>query len=181
MANKAWLGFAVLIHLALLGCASGGGLIPHAIEFDARTESPGVEILAYRFGESRQLSARSDGGRQYVHIYGPMPRPSDIYVKWRIKESGAVFEETASLAHLSAASITDHTIHFIVSGPKLYVYLVSFQPSKENTCPGESGLRALSRSNDPGDRIYRMYCSREITQVYPRTTPNSLSKFVSQK
>lgn len=58
-----------------------------------------------------------------------MPRGDTLYVKWRIKASGAVHEDTVDLRKRMPSDITDHRIHFVVKGPQLYVYLISPQPN----------------------------------------------------
>jgi len=54
-----------------------------------------------------------------------MLRGDFLYVKWRIKSTGQVYEDTVDLRRRLPADITDHRIHFIVKGPQLYVYLIT--------------------------------------------------------
>ena len=118
--------FAVLV--LLTACANT--LVRHAFSFEAN-EEPGIEILDYRYGESRQPGARPDPSagrvRQGANIIGDMRRPDALYVRWRDKTSGKVYEETVDLARLLPWDITDHRIHFTVRGPQLFVYLITPQ------------------------------------------------------
>ncbi|HEY6895941.1 MAG TPA: hypothetical protein VI279_01665 [Rhodocyclaceae bacterium] len=125
-----WLAFPVL--LALAGCALGPPLTNHSFSYDAFNDSPDAEILNYRYGDSRQPGARGDEEianwghvGQRGSINGRMLRGDFLYVKWRIRKTGQVYEDTVDLRSRLPQSITDHTIHFVVKGPQLYVYLIS--------------------------------------------------------
>ena len=48
-----------------------------------------------------------------------------LFVKWRIKSTGAVHEDTVDLRPRLPPDITDHRVHFIVRGSRLHVYLIS--------------------------------------------------------
>jgi hypothetical protein len=136
-------GFAVLV--LLTACAST--LVRHAFSFEAN-EEPGIEILDYRYGESRQPGARPDPSvgwvRQGANIIGEMRRPDALYVRWRDKTSGKVYEDTVDLARLLPRDITDHRIHFTVRGTLLFVYLITPQrrsPSDHSVGPPEYRYR----------------------------------------
>src|SRR5438128_7415003 len=105
--------------------------VEHAFSFDAPNDSRDVEILDYRYGDSGipathadEKSRREGRVRQYVNVNGSMLRGDFLYVKWRIKTSGAVFEDTVDLRRGLPADLKDHRIHFIVDGSQLYVYLI---------------------------------------------------------
>lgn len=130
-----WLRFSgrgtliACLFAALTACASG--LVNHAFSFDIR-ESPGAQILDYRYGDSRQPSARATETdlaqgtvSQIVGIHGDMLRGDTLYVKWRIKSSGKVYEDTVDLKSLLPRDISKHRIHFIVKGDQLFVYLIT--------------------------------------------------------
>ncbi len=85
-----------------------------------------------------------------------MLRGDDLYVKWRDKPSGTVFEKTVDLRSRLPADIHDHRIVFVIGGPRnseLFVYLVS--PERR---PPEMA------ANGP-----RIYSYRKVTTVYPDT------------
>jgi hypothetical protein len=62
---------------------------------------------------------------QGAGIRGEMRRGDFLYVKWRIKSTGQVYEDIVDLRHRLPADITNHRIHFIIKGPQLYVYLIT--------------------------------------------------------
>jgi len=106
--------------------------VDHSFSFDAITDSPDAELLDYRYGDSKQRPTRNpeylrQEGRsiQRGGISGEMLRGDFLYVKWRIKSTGQVYEDTVDLRRRLPADITDHRIHFIVKGPQLYVYLIT--------------------------------------------------------
>lgn len=126
--------------LLVVGCAVG--LVNHAFSFDTRDE-PGVEILDYRYGDSRQPGARANASAvargasiaQNVNIVGEIRRPESLYVRWRDLISGKSYEDTVDLARLLPRDITDHRIHFTAQGPWLFVYLITPQRRAPNDPP----------------------------------------------
>src|SRR5438128_1525557 len=96
--------FSALV--ALVACASTGEIVEHSFAFNAALDSPDVEVMDYRYGESKQPGARNDHEQrdqgksaQATGITGPMRRGDSLYVKWRMKSTGAVYEDTVDLRH----------------------------------------------------------------------------------
>lgn len=169
-----WLVAGVMLY-ALTACATG--LTYHSFDFDARRDSPDVEVLDYQYGNSKQPGVRNpdylrNGGRslQSAGIYGEMLRGDFLYVKWRLKKTGEVYEDTVDLKSRLPADITDHRIHFVIRGPQLYVYLISPEKLNPNPCPSRDELRRLGKSDEPYDKVFSMYCYRKITALYPDQT-----------
>jgi hypothetical protein len=128
-----------IIQLALQGCALGGQtMVFHSFNFDTLEDSPGIEVLDYQYGghnkeydDSGQVGVRAEKERVALgEVFnaqltsGVMPRAAFLYVKWRIKESGQVYEDRVDLTTRLPADITHCGIHFVVKGPQLYVYLI---------------------------------------------------------
>ncbi len=166
--------FLGLTLLGLAACASGPKLTDHAFEFRAVSDSPEVEVLNYRYGDSNLPGTRMppallregrvSGG---TGINGPMPRSDFLYVKWRIKATSEVFEDTVDLKKRLPEDIARHRIYFIIRGSQLYVYLISPENLNPNPCPSREELRRLGVSDSPYDRIFSMFCYRKITTIYP--------------
>jgi hypothetical protein len=155
-------------------CASGPRLIAHSFEFDARRDSPDVEILDYRYGDSKQPGARNpvyllNEGKalQATGIYGTMLVGDTLYAKWRIKSTGEIYHDTVDLRHRLPVDIREHTIHFAIKNDQLFVYLISPGKLDPNPCPSRDELGRLSKSDALDDRIFSMYCYRKITVIYP--------------
>ncbi len=175
-------GFTRIIRGILLGlmlawltaCTSGPRVVDHAFSFDARWDSPGIEVLNYQYGSSNMpgthiapellRTGQPSGG---MGINGPMPIGDTLYVKWRIKATGEVFEESVDLKRRLPWDITDHRIYFIVGGPQLYVYLVGPDRLNPNPCPSREDLRRLGTSGSPNNRIFAKYCNLKIVTLYP--------------
>lgn len=175
-------GLTRIIRWALLGlvlawlsaCASGPRVVDHAFEFSASSDSPGVAVLDYRYGDSllpgtrasldQLRKGRPTGG---TGINGPMLVGDTLYVKWRIKATGAVYEDTVDLKSRLPEDITHHLIYFIVSGPQLHVYLIGPEKLNPNPCPSREELRRLGVSGSPSDRIFAKYCNLKIVTLYP--------------
>ena len=122
----------VQVGAILLAACASNSLVDHAFSFNAPRESPDVEVLDYRYGDSKQPTARNPEsllkqGRslQSAGIHGEMLRGDFLYVKWRLRDTGQVYEDEVDLRHRLPADITNHRIHFLIKGPQLYVYLIS--------------------------------------------------------
>jgi len=165
---RQWLRFSgrgtliACLFTVLTACASG--LVFHEFSFDATRESPGAEVLDYRYGDSRQPSARASdydkehgSVRQSVGIHGDMLRGDTLYVKWRIKSSGKVYEDTVDLKSLLPRDISKHRIHFTIKDSQLFVYLVTPErrpPDFPAIGPREDRhLKVLVLSSDYGREV----------------------------
>lgn len=173
MRRLAWLLLAVCVSVQV-ACATTPRVTNHTFEFDARWDSPGIEILNYRYGNSKQPGARPPEymltkGKvaQQVGISGDMLRGDDLYVKWRIKSTGEIFEDTVNLKDRLPADIINHRIRFIIKGPQLYVYLVTPEKLIPNPCPLPDQRRLFRLSDVPDKRIFSLYCSTRILRLYP--------------
>lgn len=80
-----------------------------------------------------------------------MLRGDSLYVKWRVKSSGRVYEDTVDLRNRLPRDIKDHRIYFVIKGEQLYVYLISPQRRPSDVPP-----------NGPG-----MYRHRIVKTIYP--------------
>jgi len=172
----------------------------HSFEFDARWDSPDIEILDYRYGEARHPGVRPADHQirngevpQASGAGGYLQRGDDLYVKWSIKSTGEVHEDTVDLKSKLPDDITGHRIRFIVQGSQLYVYLVL--PKRKDGCPDNNSSAALQciseavarnggvavgcpprkeqlcRIMEPCPsadlRIVSKYCAKEIVRIYP--------------
>jgi hypothetical protein len=126
-----WLLLPLFVHFVLSVTACTVGLVQHGFSFDAR-ESPGIEILDYRYGASHQPSARATAsekrtGRvlQRAGILGEMTVGDELYVRWRVRETERTYEALVNLAGVLPRDVKKHEIHFTVRGQQLFVYLIT--------------------------------------------------------
>lgn len=170
-----WAAISLYI-LSNIACTTTPALTNHTFEFDARWDSPGIEVLNYRYGNTKQPGAtppeymlKIGKTPQQIGISGDMLRGDDLYVKWRIKSSGEVYEDTVNLKDRLPNNITKHSIRFIVHGSQLYVYLITPEKLIKNPCPPKEQLcRIMDPSCPSADhRIFSGYCSRKIIRLYP--------------
>lgn len=117
--------------MVLNGCAMSSAVVDHSFEFDARADSPDVEILDYRYGESLNPGAsnpdvfkRKGEAPQGIRISGPMKVGDRLYVKWRIRETGAIYEHTADLKKRLSIDVTNQRIYFLIKGSQLHVFAI---------------------------------------------------------
>jgi hypothetical protein len=149
---------AGLILALCLGCAYSGGVVDHSFSFNALQDSPDVEVMDFRYGTSQQPGARNEHleraqgkSAQATGVTGPMLRGEDLYVKWRVKSTGQIYEDTVNLRKHLPPDITGQRIHFLIRGQQLYVFLISNQ----RRTPNDSAIGP------------RMYSHLKTTQIYP--------------
>lgn len=197
-----WLAWVLLATMAvpLSACASDPKMEWHSFIFDS-WDMPDVCILNYRYGDTKQPGRyvpdyylKEDTCRGGGSISGSMPRGDYLYVKWRIKATGEVYEETIDLKSRLPANITEHRISFVIRGTQLSIYLISRDRNdgcspyittsgaqecwkshaSMNGCPkDEDG--ALWRSTPSSERIFLRYCHLKIKEIYP-DQPTTQSK-----
>lgn len=164
-----------LLLAMLSACTSKPRLANHSFQFDAPTDSPDIELLNWRYGTSRHPGARGcpEGIEfcpivgQYVSITGLMRAGDDLYVKWKSRSTNEVFEETVNLRDKLPHDLEDHTIRFIARRSQVYVYLITPTKRIPNPCPKDEKRLALRKSAIPDERVFSLYCSREILRLHP--------------
>lgn len=142
--RSSWL---LIVLVALFGCASGPELVNHGLIFHFADDSPEAELLDYRYGTSFygasdvKSMGRASQGRS---VHGGIRRGDDLYVKWRLKTTGEVFEKTVDLRSRLPKDIEGCRIYFMVKESQLYVYLITPQRrAKEEPPNGPSQWRYL--------------------------------------
>lgn len=165
--NGAFISTLIFLALSLSGCVSQT-MVNHSFEFNAKRESPDIEILNYCYGllESHRacqgtLDSHGIGVNDETLKSGIIPQQTSntgnlfrgdfLYVKWRIKATGEILEDTVDLRDRLPRDIKDHRIHFVVKGKQLYVYLVSQKPNK-------------NRFAKPP---LKMYSDLQVDEIYP--------------
>jgi len=158
--------------LSLSGCANR--LVNHGFHFNAKWESPNIEILGFRYGKSIYNTALSSEDPYGVNkipqqhtIIGKMLRGDDLYVKWKVKSTGVIYEDTVNLKKLMPLHITNHDLQFIVKGSQLHVYLISPYKISPNACPSKEIRRQLYRTYKPDNIIFSNYCGFSVKKIYP--------------
>ncbi len=148
----------LVLLLVLAGCASGPRLVDHGFGFDAVADSPGVQVLDYRYGQAHAPGARmpqwvrDDAGvAGGTHTRGPMPVGESLYVRWRIRATGEILEDTVDLRGRLPADMAGREIYFVVDQRQLRVYLVGTRARGA----GDAGI---------GPAKFRL---REIERIYP--------------
>lgn len=147
----------------------------HSFEFDARSDSPDIEILDFQYGVSNFHGVRGCPRQhvkciktpQYSHTYGDMEVGDHLYVKWRIRSSDKIFEEMVDLRKRLPMVMTDKSIYFAIDGSQLYVFLVGSKKLDRNQCPSWAEQVTLAKSPHTLDRVLSMFCYLPLTTLYP--------------
>lgn len=133
--------FAYALALLMVsGCATAAQLVDHAFAFDMRVDDQDAVVLDYRYGESKTPTASNPEHRriegkslQFTHVRGEMPVGTFIYVKWRSKSTGEIFERTVDLTKRMPSDIKNQTVYFMVRGAHLYVFLIDPEKRSDAT------------------------------------------------
>jgi hypothetical protein len=150
---------AFLLSVALLSaCATGPVGVPHTFSFSAYTDSPGIEVLEYRYGTKINPQVRTpdwvkEQGRPTPQMgeFRSMPIGEELYVKWRTVPTGSVFEKTVDLTKILPKEMFGTTIEFTIVDQQLSVFVI-YEKYKQKT----------SASLGP-----RRYQANQVLQVYP--------------
>lgn len=144
---------------ALAACAAvPDGVVDHAFGFDMRYDNQDAEVLDYRYGKSKlPVYAPEDAVRAgktfgWNSVQGPMLRGDFLYVKWRNKVTGQVYEDNVDLRGRLPNDITDKKVYFMIRGAQLFVYLISLREERPSNVSAE------------GPRIYRSF---KTIRIYP--------------
>ena len=107
-----------------------------------------------RFGSNRREQPSPGPGErskvpQQSNVHGPMRQGDSLYVKWRLRTTGEIYEDTVDLRNRLPQDITNHRIYFTIKSSQLFVYLIPPQ-------------KRASGSNTP-----RMYPDTNARTIYP--------------
>ena len=165
----------LVLSIALTACATAPASVGrestyHSFDFNTRKDSPNVELLDYRYGNSTGPVVRNHDGegnsRQYGGILGDITRGDDLYVKWRMKDSGKVFEDTVDLKSRLPRDIKNHSIYFIVDKSQLHVYLISLFPVRDYLTRDEEIEDLIAKQHSVHARLM-WYARNNVIQIYP--------------
>ncbi|MBK7687222.1 MAG: hypothetical protein IPJ25_15530 [Rhodocyclaceae bacterium] len=166
---KNWKCFLIaVIFGSLTACAMGGNVFHYSISFDARRDSPEIEVIDYRYSNGDVLILYPEKERlrlgQVFHradIYGELPRGDFLYVKWRVKATGEIFEDKVDLQKRLPADMEKLDINFVVHGPHLYVFVEWPWDGQ----PWQSEPNATKYTPVPGG--VKRYQGHKQVQIYP--------------
>ena len=121
---------ALLLAVAIIGCAAshaGSKLVDHAFAFDTRLDSPGATVLNYSYSARAAPEWALKEGRspQFDNASMAMPVGDELYVKWRLNDTGEILERTVDLRNRLPRDMTNHKIYFVIKRRELFVYVIS--------------------------------------------------------
>lgn len=138
---RQWLALTLMVVMA--GCATGPKVVlpvvPHAFSFDGLNDkwANSVDLLAYAYGDqyhkvredlakpSSSLYAGKPGLPPTTGVNGPMPVGEFLFVKWRLKSTGEIFEERVDLRDRLPKDMADHELTFVIDSRQLHVFVVT--------------------------------------------------------
>jgi len=128
----------IMLDFSIAGCAMGREWVFHQFSFDAKNESPNIQILDWQYGEKsaeydamQQTGLRASRSQVEAGIpdsagggAGVIPVGDFLYVKWRVMPGGEIFEDKVDLTKRLPKNMKFYALHFVVDGPQLYIYLI---------------------------------------------------------
>jgi hypothetical protein len=190
---------ALFFSVALVACASGPQQAFHSFQFDGRSDTnkwdEKIDLLAYSYGDKYAMVRNSLENPRYgtslykgksslpagSHVSGPMPVGDFLYVKWRIKETGEVFEDRVDLRERLPKNMTNHALTFSIDEKQLHVFVASPLPRKlTRTDPsrpwvvaeGATHLTWLSETR----MAYEIYPTLEAYPEPTHLTPDQIAR-----
>jgi hypothetical protein len=148
MSQSRWLRRAVFIPatlttlFAVSACSGGSDYVDHGFEFDALTDSPGIQILEHKYGNGSFVGTQNpqyllDEGRplQRTNVWGHMRRPDSLYVKWRVASESKTYEDTVDLRKRLPREFAESKVYFMIRGAQLEVFLISMKEARPTDAP----------------------------------------------
>jgi hypothetical protein len=172
---RIWLKACLLgIVFSLAGCAASGRVVLHTFAFDALLDSADVEVLAYRYGKGRGAFTASspDELREQkpimsINTTGNFQVGNDLYVKWRVKSTGQVYEDTVDLVSRLPRDMEKQELRFIIEGSQLYVYVISHAPIRPYFSEAEA-TRIRAFATNPREKALSNFGRDRVLMIYPR-------------
>jgi len=143
---------ALALTVLVQACAVTPKEVWQKFTFDGRKDgwAGNTDLLEYAYGDKYSMvkeSVTQPRGPIYQNgaglapqtgINGPMPVGEFLYVRWRVRATGQVFEERVDLRQRLPADMKDHGLTFVLDGPQLYVYVIT--PTPKGTSYGSPPL-----------------------------------------
>lgn len=169
-----WL-FAVLLTClmttSLTACAKEDRVVFHSFQYDLTSDSPGVDLLAYEYGDAKNEVGVRDQvkpGKQTLNTAnsstGQMSLGDFLYVKWRDQATQKVYEDRVDLKSRlpSPKELHGAKVYFLIDENKLYVYLI---PDWDT----DSERNRLPAGKPPnGSQLYNFL---DVKTLYPDNDP----------
>lgn len=139
---------ATLVSL-LAACAVGQRQVWQKFAFSGEYDgwANAIDLLEYAYGTGDLMTRNSvekprgpvwkdgSGIAPNTNINGPMPVGEFLYVRWRVKATGQVYEERVDLRERLPADMKDHGLTFVIDGAQLYVYVITPKPKPYYKAP----------------------------------------------
>jgi hypothetical protein len=166
--------FAVsLLLLILAACAISSNRTHHSFQLDPSRESVGIDLLFYRYGSANEFGLRTSKADAEQGVISPgigmsgvLPVGDDLYVKWRDKKTGQIYEDTVDLKSRLPSSMYKQELHPIIEGSQLYVYLISYEPVRD-VMSMEDVERIRRTHKTLREKAFSFRLRNRVIQIYP--------------
>ncbi len=162
------------LFLTLLIISAGCAIKPvsnyHAFGYDARRDSPDIEILAYYYGSNGKDAYKQNNGKfpQSIGDWTHGPSADELYVKWRVKNTGEILEDLVVLKGRIPQNIENHRVYAVVRDRQLWVYLImptTRPPYKDGTQVSHPTSLPNFKKSDAEDNRFVLYPIQPKTEI----------------
>jgi len=168
-----WIFIATAMLLGIQACANSqqGKLVDHSFEFNAHTDSPGIEVLDYEYSTRKPdrdqlLGIKNNSVPQGSSITGEFPLGDFVYMKWRIRATGEIVEERVDLRQRLPKDISNKRIYCVIDGHQLYILLMPLEYYREKVSTEELS-KARADALTPLKYVLAFTLRYRVMQIYP--------------
>jgi hypothetical protein len=157
---------------SLTACAKEDRVVFHGFEHNLAVDSPGVELLGCRYGDTLGTATAQEIARGEKSLdtqgctlgAGETLMGDFLYVKWRDKKTQQIFEDRVDLKSRlpSPKAMRGTSVYFLIDENQLYVYLIPYQDSEDKL----NRRPANKQPNGPDGYDYL-----DVKTLYPDNDP----------
>jgi hypothetical protein len=192
---------ALLLAVVLIACASGPKQVFHSFQFDGQHDglfakddkyegwNKELDLLEYNYGgQSRMLRDKLNNTdfpglhqgmdslpSQLGGVSGYMPLGEFLYVKWRIKSTGEIFEERVDLRDRLPPNMLNHTLTFVPNQGQLHIYVITPFPRKLTRIDPSRPWMVAEKPTHLSSSSQRYWTYEIYPTLEPYPTPRNLT------
>lgn len=143
----------------------------HSYEFNIKTDSPDIELLDYNYSIAKPskedyAGTGGNGISTQIGITGPFPVGKSVYMKWRVKSTGNIFEDKVELNNPIVGGIKNKRLYCVIDGKQLYLLIMDLEKFREKVT-SEELKTSRNNAKTPLQKALHMNILYHVKQIYP--------------
>jgi hypothetical protein len=146
--------------------------VDHGFYFNAVWDSPEIRVLDYLYGDPKGPGVRPTRwqGEEERIPQGVATSirtfvPHTLFMKWQIKETGQVYEDSIDMGRYLSAEFEGRQLYVILKGSQMHVYLYFYEQISNSTC--KEKWRISKESDTADNRMAALSCATKSIKLYP--------------